>query len=84
MSIFKKKITNTFDIARELGVEESKIKELKNGKRQIEGGTMDKVLSSLNKSQTERDIEKLNIYEWYESTDLKKLREDFGYVTGRQ
>lgn len=84
MSIFKKKITNTFDIARELGVEESKIKELKNGERQIGGGTMDKVLSSLNKSQTERDIEKLNIYEWYKSTDLKKLREDFGYVSGKQ
>ena len=37
MSIFKKKITNTFDIARELGVEESKIKELKNGEREIGG-----------------------------------------------
>ena len=79
MSIFKKKIKNTFDVAREVGVDESKIKELKEGERQVEGVTMDKVLQSVNKSQVERDIEKLNIFEWYKNTDLKALRKEFGY-----
>ena len=79
MSIFKRKIKNTFDVARDMGVDEEKIKELKEGERQIEGATMDKVLQSVNKSQVERDIEKLNIFEWYNNTDLKALRKEFGY-----
>ena len=79
MSIFKRKIKNTFDVARDIGVDEEKIKELKEGERQIEGTTMDKVLQSVNKSQVERDIEKLNIFEWYNNTDLKALRKEFGY-----
>ena len=73
MSIFKRKIKNTFDVARDMGVDEEKIKELKEGERQVEGATMDKVLQSVNKSQVERDIEKLNIFEWYNNTDLKAL-----------
>jgi transcriptional regulator with XRE-family HTH domain len=79
MSIFKRKIKNTFDVARDMGVDEEKIKELKEGERQVEGATMDKVLQSVNKSQVERDIEKLNIFEWYKNTDLKVLRKEFGY-----
>lgn len=79
MSIFKRKIKNTFDVARDIGVDEEKIKELKEGERQVEGATMDKVLQSVNKSQVERDIEKLNIFEWYNNTDLKALRKEFGY-----
>lgn len=79
MSIFKRKIKNTFDVARDMGVDEEKIKELKEGERQVEGVTMDKVLQSVNKSQVERDIEKLNIFEWYKNTDLKALRKEFGY-----
>lgn len=79
MSIFKRKIKNTFDVAREVGVDESKIKELKEGDRHITGETMDKVLQAVNKSQVERDIEKLNILEWYINTDLKALRKEFGY-----
>lgn len=79
MNIFKRKIKNTFDVARDMGVDEEKIKELKEGERQVEGVTMDKVLQSVNKSQVERDIEKLNIFEWYNNTDLKALRKEFGY-----
>ena len=79
MNIFKRKIKNTFDVARDMGVDEEKIRELKEGERQVEGATMDKVLQSVNKSQVERDIEKLNIFEWYKNTDLKALRKEFGY-----
>lgn len=79
MSIFKRKIKNTFDVAREVGVDESKIKELKEGDRHITGETMEKVLQSINKSQVERDVEKFNIFEWYKNTDLKALRKEFGY-----
>lgn len=84
MSIFKKKIKNTFDVAREVGVDESKIKELKEGDRHITGETMDKVLQSINKSQVERDVEKLNIFEWYKTTDLKALRKEFGYKNAKE
>ena len=44
MNIFKRKIKNTFDVARDMGVDEEKIKELKEGERQVEGAKMDKVL----------------------------------------
>ena len=79
MGIFKRKIKNTFDIARETGIDEEKIKELKNGERHIEGKTMEKVLDAINRSKVDRTIEKAEIFEWYEKTDLKKLREKFGY-----
>lgn len=79
MGLFKRKIKNAFDIARDIGVDEKKVKELVKGEREIRGETMDKVLKSINKSKVERDLEKLNIFEWYKETDLKKLREDFGY-----
>lgn len=80
MGLFKRKIKNTFDIARDIGVDEKKVKELVNGEREIRGETMDKVLQSINKSKVERDLEKFNIFQWYQETDLKKLREDFGYT----
>lgn len=79
MGLFKRKIKNAFDIARDIGVDEKKVKELVNGEREIRGETMDKVLQSINKSKVERDLEKLNIFQWYQETDLKKLREEFGY-----
>lgn len=84
MSIFKRKIKNTFDVAREVGVDESKIKELKEGDRHITGETMEKVLQSINKSQVERDVEKFNIFEWYKNTDLKVLRKEFGYKNAKE
>lgn len=84
MSIFKRKIKNTFDVAREVGVDESKIKELKEGDRHITGETMEKVLQSINKSQVERDVEKFNIFEWYKNTDLKALRKEFGYKNAKE
>ena len=79
MGLFKRKIKNAFDIARDIGVDEKKVKELVNGEREIRGETMDKVLQSINKSKVERDLEKFNIFQWYQETDLKKLREEFGY-----
>lgn len=79
MGLFKRKIKNAFDIARDIGVDEKKVKELVNGEREIRGETMNKVLQSINKSKVERDLEKLNIFQWYQETDLKKMREEFGY-----
>ena len=79
MGIFKKKIKNAYDIAREVGVDEEKIKELKKGARHIEGKTMDKVLHSINRSEVDRKLEKLEVFEWYKNTDLKELRKSFGY-----
>jgi DNA-binding XRE family transcriptional regulator len=81
MGIFKRKIKNTFDIARETGIDEEKIKELKNGERHIEGETMEKVLNAINRDKVDRDMEKFKIFEWYKETDLKALRESFGYPT---
>lgn len=79
MGLFKRKIKNTFDIARETGIDEKKIKELRDGERHIEGETMDKVLKSINRDDYEREIEKLNIFDWYKNTDLIALRKKFGY-----
>lgn len=81
MGIFKRKIKNAFDIARDIGVDEKKVRELRDGDRHIEGVTMDKVLDAINRSDADRTIEKIEIFEWYKNTDLKKLRKDFGYNT---
>lgn len=80
MGIFKRKIKNTFDIARETGIDEEKIKELKNGERHIEGQTMEKVLTAINRSKVDRQLEKSEIFDWYMKTDLKALRKKFGYA----
>ena len=81
MGIFKRKIKNTFDIARDIGVDEKKVRELRDGDRHIEGVTMDKVLDAINRSDADRTLEKIEMFEWYKNTDLKKLRKDFGYNT---
>ncbi len=74
-----KKIKNTKTIAERLNVDEEKISELKDGKRTISGNTFDKVLEMTNKTKTEQELENVEILQWYNNTDLKQLRKDFGY-----
>lgn len=81
---FWNRIKSTYDVARETGIEEEKIKELKEGKREITGETMDKVLKAINKTETEKSIEKANIYQWYMETDLTQEREKFGYKNQKE
>lgn len=84
MGFWNKRIKDTKAIAKDIGVEEIKIKELKQGKREIGGETMEKVLNSIEKtkeSKIEKQIRKAHIFEWYQNTDLTALREKFGYKT---
>ena len=84
MGFWNKRIKDTKAIAKDIGVEEIKIKELKQVKREIGGETMEKVLNSIKKtkeSKIERQMRKAHIFEWYQNTDLTALREKFGYKT---
>lgn len=84
MGFWNKRIKDTKAIAKDIGVEEIKIKELKQGKREIGGETMEKVLNSIEKtkeSKIEKQIRKAHIFEWYQNTDLTALRESFGFKT---
>ena len=84
MGFWNKRIKDTKAIAKDIGVEEIKIKELKQGKREIGGETMEKVLNSIEKtkeSKLEKQIRKAHIFEWYQNTDLTALRESFGFKT---
>lgn len=79
MSFWSKRIKDTKTIAKELNVDEEKIKELTNGERQIEGKTMDKVLEVIEKDKINKPIRNLEILQWYRDTNLKLLRKKFGY-----
>lgn len=84
MGFWNKRIKDTKAIAKDIGVEEIKIKELKQGKREIGGETMERVLNSIEKtkeSKLEKQIRKAHIFEWYQNTDITALREKFGYKT---
>ena len=84
MGFWNKRIKDTKAITKDIGVEETKIKELKQGKREIGGETMERVLNSIEKtkeSKLEKQIRKAHIFEWYQNTDLTALREKFGYKT---
>ena len=78
-SFWKKRIKNTYTLAEYLQEDENKIKELKNGEREIEGKTLDKVLDAIEKEKVNGNIKNVEILQWYKDTDLKKLREKFGY-----
>lgn len=79
-----KRIKNSNVIATRLGVDKDKIEELKNGEREIKGETMDRVLNVINETKAEKNLRKLEILQWYRDTDLKKLREDFGYQSQKE
>ena len=79
VSFWGKRIKNTSGIANKIGVDEEKIKELKSGKRDIEGETFNKVLEVVEEENTRRDITNMEILQWYRDTDLKALREKYGY-----
>jgi len=83
MSFWKRRIKNISEISKETGIDEQKIKELKEGKREITGEAMNKVLDAINKIEKKTDIEKKvekeEIFRWYESVDLNKLMHEFGY-----
>ena len=68
-----------WEVARDLGVEETKIQELIDGKRHIGGETMDKVLQSINDNSENRVAKDLEVLDWYTNTDLKALRKEWGY-----
>lgn len=87
MGFWNKRIKDTKSLAEDIGVEEIKIKELKQGKREIGGETMEKVLNSLEKNKenkVENQIKKAEILSWYKNTDLAELRKNFGYKTQRE
>lgn len=66
-------------IANELNVDEEKIRELTTGQREIKGQTMDRVLKVIEEDKINRPMKDIEILQWYRDTDLKKLREEFGY-----
>ena len=75
----KKSKLTTKEIAQELNISEEKIKELERGERTLTGKTLDKYLEVVNKTDVELALENAQLKKWFEETDLKKLREEFGY-----
>ena len=84
VNFWKKKIKDTNAIANKMGVEESKIKELVNGEREIEGETLDKVLQIVQDEKVNESIKNVEILQWYRDTDITALRKKFGYKTQKE
>lgn len=79
MNFWKKRINNKYQVAKDLGISEEKVNELIEGKREIGGDTMDKVLKSIENEKENKIIKRADIIKWYKETDLKQLRLSFGY-----
>ena len=77
----KKSKLTTKEIAQELNIDEEKIKELERGERTLTGKTLDKYLKVVGKTDTELALENAELKKWFNETDLKKLRVEFGYNT---
>lgn len=88
MSFWEKRIKNVKKLSNATGIEEQKIKELKEGKREIGGETMEKLLKAINdgKEQTtlEKQVKEKEVVDWLNNTDLKQKLEDFGYVSQKE
>lgn len=68
-------------IANELNVDEEKIKELVIGEREIGGRTMDRVLNVIEDNKINGPMKRVEVLQWYRDTDIRALREEFGYTT---
>lgn len=88
MSFWEKRIKSVKKLSNATGIEEQKIKELKEGKREIGGETMEKLLKAINdgKEQTtlEKQVKEQEVVDWLNNTDLKQKLEDFGYVSQKE
>lgn len=79
----KKSAFSIKELASLLNVSEEKIKELENGERNISGDTLEEYLKFANMSVNEKKIKRLELLNWFNYTDLKKLREEFGFKSQR-
>lgn len=88
MSFWDKKNRNkktNYDISKETGIPEEKVKEIMKGEREVPTDrvdTLNKALKSDNK--TERSIRILNAKEWLKKTDLTSLRLSWGYLSQKE
>lgn len=80
----KKSAFSIKELASLLNVSEEKIKELENGERNISGDTLEEYLKFANMSVNEKKIKRLELLNWLNYIDLKKLREEFGFKSQRE
>lgn len=80
-NFWKNRIDDTIELSGKLNVDEEKIKELKEGKRIIEGETLERTLNKINQqTPAEKKMNDVKIFDWYMRTDLKLLRLKFGFA----
>ena len=59
----------------------TKVKALKNNELEIGGKTMERTLNAINEAKLTQAIKKAEAWKWLMETDLKKKREEFGYIS---
>lgn len=75
----KKSGKTKYQIAKEIGISERKLNDVLKGTRKLTGNRLDNFVKAT--TPTKQDtFTKLNMEEWYKTTDIKKLRIDFGYT----
>jgi len=75
----KKSGKTTYQVAKEIGISERKLKDVLKGTRQLKGTRLDDFVKATTKTKQDT-FTKLEMEEWYKNTDIKKLRIDFGYT----
>lgn len=77
----KKSNLTKHELAVKLNTDVEKIEQLENRELEIGGETFKKYVDTTNMSKAEIDLEYAKLLEWYNKTDIKKLRKEFGYNT---
>lgn len=69
------------EIAAKLNTDTKKIEELENRELEIGGNTFENYIDVTNMTKAEKDLEYAKLLQWYNETDLRKLRFEFGYAS---
>lgn len=70
-------------ISNALGITDEKYLEIERGDRPMPDKLVNNFLNIFN-NKAEKELEMIDINEWYKNTDVKELRKEFGYETQRE
>ena len=75
----KKSNKSDYEIAKEMNIQEEKLKEIKNGERELPTQRVDDLLKATQNNKTTRDLEYIKALEFFKKNNFAELRKKFNY-----
>lgn len=72
---------SSYEVSKDTGISEDKIKEVFTGERELPAKHVDAVMKSIQSKDGVKDLDYLNAKAFFESNDVAELRHNFGYGT---